>query len=352
MKRLLVFLGLLGLFSCETEITDFKTKNLSDALVVYGEISNLAGPYTVRLNYTSAYSPFDPTEFQGQPIPGAAVRIVDESGSVIALKEMQKGMYLTPATFQGQIGKKYRLEIRTADGLEIASNWQQLSVPVGLKTFTSTYQNADQVKDMNFKLQASIQDSRGTEDYYFVKRQDFIQFLTTCPSPPPPPAPVPICYNKCWQASQNTQPILAEDTFLDGREIDLPLESIPYDDFTEWFVQLEVYHVDKMAYQYWKRQEDQRILDGGIFDKIPAQIIGNLTCLNKPDRQVLGYFMVAGKSKERKFVDRYQGIPSESYQKLVSYIDFNKLRHQNTPLWDCRLAAWIPYNVGLTLPVY
>lgn len=352
MKRLLVVVGLLILFSCETEITDFKTENLSNALVVYGEMSNLAGPYTVRLNYTSAYSPFDPTQFQGQPIQGADIRIVDENKFSTPLKEMQKGMYQSPATFQGQIGKKYRLEIRTADGLDIVSDWQQLSVPVGLKTFSSNYINAEKVENMHFKLQASVQDTRGTEDYFFVKRQDFIQFLTTCPSPPPPPAPVPICYNKCWQATQNTQPILADDTFLDGREIALSLEPIPYDDFTEWYVQLEVYHVDKSTHQYWKRQEDQRILDGGIFDKVPAQIIGNLTCLNKPDQQILGYFMVAGKSKERMLVDRYHGIPATSYQKLVSYIDFNKLRHQNTPLWDCRLAAWIPYNVGLTLPVY
>lgn len=352
MKRLLILAVLLGLFSCETEIMDFKTENLSNALVVYGEMSNLAGPYTVRLNYTSAYSPFDPTEFQGQPIPGAVVRIVDETGAVTALMEFKKGMYQSPASFQGQVGKKYRLEIRTADGLDIASDWQQLSMPIGLKSFTSSYKNAEKVENMHFKLQASLQDSRGSEDYYFVKRQDFMQFLTTCPAPPPPPAPVPICYNKCWQAIQNTQPILADDFYLDGREIDLALESIPYDDFTEWYVQLEVYHVDKATYQFWKRQEDQRILDGGIFDKVPAQIIGNLTCLNKPDRQVLGYFMVAGKSKERKLVDRYQGIPAESYQKLVSYIEFNKLRYQNTPLWDCRLAAWIPYNVGLSLPIY
>jgi hypothetical protein len=240
----------------------------------------------------------------------------------------------------------------TKEGLDIASAWQVLAAPVELKSFSSTYVNSEKVEDMHFDMQASIQDTRGADDYYFIKRQDFIQFLTTCPTPPPPPAPVPICYSKCWQAVQNTQPILLDDAFLDGREIKLPLESIPYDDFTEWFVQLEVYHVDKLTHQYWKRQEDQRKLGGGIFDKVPAQIIGNLTCLNNPDRQILGYFMVAGKTKKRVLVDRYNGIPAASYQKLVSYVDFKNLRYEDSPLWDCRMAAWIPYNVGLTLPVY
>lgn len=345
-------MGLLGLLSCETEITDFKTENLSDAVVVYGEMTNLAGPYTVRLNFTSGYSPFDPTQFQGQSIAGADVRILEESGSAIVLKEMQKGMYQTPASFQGQVGKKYRLKIMTPDGLDIASSWQVLSAPTELKTLNSKYVNAEKVEDIYFEMQASFQDTRGADDYYFIKRQDFIQFLTTCPTPPAPPAPVPICYNKCWQAVQNTQPILMDDAFLDGREIKVPLASIPYDDFTEWFVQMEVYHVDKATHQYWKRQEDQRTLGGGIFDKVPAQIIGNLTCLNNPDRQVLGYFMVAGKTKKRVLVDRYNGIPAASYQKLVNLVNFKKLRYQDSPLWDCRQAAWVPYNIGLNLPVY
>jgi hypothetical protein len=261
-------------------------------------------------------------------------------------------MYQTPASFQGQVGKKYRLKIMTPNGLDIASNWQELSAPTELKTLNSKYVNAGKVEDMYFEIQASLQDTRGSDDYYFIKRQDFIQFLTTCPTPPAPPAPVPICYSKCWQAVQNTQPILMDDAFLDGREIKVPLAAIPYDDFTEWFVQLEVYHVDKATHQYWKRQEDQRTLGGGIFDKVPAQIIGNLTCLNNPDRQVLGYFMVAGKTKRRVLVDRYNGIPAASYQKLVNLVNFKKLRFQDSPIWDCRQAAWVPYNVGLNLPVY
>lgn len=345
-------MGLLGLLSCETEITDFKTENLSDAVVVYGEMTNLAGPYTVRLNFTSGYSPFDPTQFQGQSIPGADVRIVEESGSAIVLKEIQKGMYQTPASFQGQVGKKYRLKIMTPDGLDIASSWQVLSAPTELKTLNSKYVNAEKVEDMYFEMQASLQDTRGSDDYYFIKRQDFIQFLTTCPEPPPPPQPVPACDCKCWQAPQNTQPILLTDFLVDGSKIKLPLGSVNFRDFTDWVVQLEVYSVDRATHTYWQRQEDQRTLGGGIFDKVPAQILGNLTCLNNPDQQVLGYFMVAGKSKTRLKVDRYNGIPYETYNKLVNYVEFNNIRYKNYPLWDCRKAAWIPYNVGLNLPVY
>ena len=52
---ILILCAFLVFSSCETEIEDFQTQNLSSAIVVYGEISNIDGPYNVRLNYISAY---------------------------------------------------------------------------------------------------------------------------------------------------------------------------------------------------------------------------------------------------------------------------------------------------------
>ena len=47
---------------------------------------------------------------------------------------------------------------------------------------------------------------------------------------------------------------------------------------------------------------------------------------------------------------RLNGIPFETYNKLVNYVEFNNIRYKNYPLWDCRKAAWIPYNIGFKLP--
>lgn len=345
-------LGFCWLFlcACETEVTDFKTQNLSSAIVVSGEMSSLAGPYTVRLNYTSAYSPFDVTEFQGQVIPGADVKILDETGASISLKETQKGVYQTPASFVGQVGKKYKVRILTINGKLIESTLDELKAPLPLSTFSYAFKNAEKVENMRFDLRASLQDKKGSEDFYFIKRQDFIQFLTTCPEPPPPPAPVPVCDCKCWQAPQNTQPILISDFLLDGTSIPLALKPVDYQDLTDVVVQLNVYSVSKEAYMFWKRQEEQRTLGGGLFDKVPAQIIGNLRSVNDPGQQVVGYFLVGGLHRQRLKIDRFNGIPEETNRKLGFYVDFNNIRYKDFPLWDCRKAAWIPYNLGFNLP--
>ncbi|MFM1781216.1 MAG: hypothetical protein RJB49_1512 [Bacteroidota bacterium] len=351
MRHLLLIFGALFLLSsCETEIEDFQTQNLSSAIVVYGEISNVDGPYNVRLNYVSAYSPYDATQFTGQPITDANVRIVDGNGKETAYYEKSKGYYLSPAGFKGEVGQKYKLRIKLLDGKTIESAFQTITASPTLAEFTYSFKDAAKVEDMRFPLTASIKDPKATEDYYFVKRQDFRQFLLTCPPPPAPPAPVPPCNCVCWQAPQNTQPYLLDDFLLSGKNLSLDLGQLPYEDFTDWVVQLDVYSISKEAHTYWKRLEDQRKLSGGIFDKVPAQIIGNLKCTSEPSQEVLGFFMVGGLTQKRLQVDRFNGIPTEAYQKLLFYVDFNNIRYKDIPLWNCKDAAFIKYNLGYSLP--
>jgi hypothetical protein len=347
---LLLFCALFLLSSCETEIEDFQTQNLSSAIVVYGEISNVDGPYNVRLNYVSAYSPYDATQFTGQPITDANVRIVDGNGKETAYYEKSKGYYLSPAGFKGEVGQKYKLRIKLLDGKTIESNFQTITASPTLAEFTYSFKDAAKVENMRFPLTASIKDPKATEDYYFVKRQDFRQFLLTCPPPPAPPAPVPPCNCVCWQAPLNTTPYLLDDFLLSGKNLSLDLGQLPYEDFTDWVVQLDVYSISKEAHTYWKRLEDQRKLSGGIFDKVPAQIIGNLKCTSEPSQEVLGFFMVGGLTQKRLQVDRFNGIPTEAYQKLLFYVDFNNIRYKDIPLWNCKDAAFIKYNLGYSLP--
>jgi Domain of unknown function (DUF4249) len=351
MKKIAFFLILCSLFfSCETEIDNFQTKNLSTAIVVYGEITNQNGPYSVRINHTTSYSPYDITAFQGDAIKNADVKIIDGLGNITQLTEISGGYYQTSPLFKGIPNQKYQLKIKTSDGIEIESTLEELKTPTPLSEFTHKFINADNVEDMRFDLKASIKDSKETEDYYFIKRQDFIQFLTTCPSPPPPPAPVPICYSKCWRAPLNTQPLLVNDFLVNGKNIPIELGSVNLYDFPDWIVQLDVYSISKETYTYWKRQEDQRIIGGGLFDKIPAQIIGNLKCTNRANQEVLGLFQVGGVLRQRLTVDRYNSITSEILQKVQFYADFHNIRHKDAPLWDCQKAGFIDYNIGYNLP--
>ncbi|RYU94987.1 DUF4249 domain-containing protein [Emticicia agri] len=351
MKKIFLFLFLIGwLTSCETELTDFEASNQTNAIVVYGEVNNLSGPYHVRLNTTTAYDPYDVSEYLGKPITNAQVKIVDGSGNIYDMAEVQAGYYEASPMFKGLVGQKYQLKITTSDGKAIESDLVELKAPAVFNKFDYTFVNAEKALDMKFNVTAEIQDPAATEDYYFIKRQDFIQFLTTCPEPPPPPAPVPICYSKCWRAPFNSQPVLLKDFLVNGRNIPIPIGSVDYKDYTDWIIQLDIYSVSKTIYNYWQRLEDQRNVGGGIFDKIPAQIVGNLTCTSDPRQEVLGAFVVGGVNKQRLSIDRFTNIPTDAYQKMVADIGIFDYRYSKLKLWDCQSAGWIEYNIGHNLP--
>src|SRR5271157_6079445 len=61
------------------------------ALVIYGAISDSAGPYIVTLSKSGSY--FNPPV--ANPVSGAAVTISDNAGNVDTLKEVTAGTYHT-----------------------------------------------------------------------------------------------------------------------------------------------------------------------------------------------------------------------------------------------------------------
>ncbi len=351
MKRISLLISLMSiLWSCEKELEDFKTKNSSKGIVVYGEVTNLPGPYLFRINQTTAYNAYDVTEFVGDPVIGAEVFITKNENEKIDLVEIDPGLYQSPNDFIGEIGANYQLNIQTKNGLTIQSTKETLLAPNKFSKAEYQFIEGAKIEDMHFDIDLKLKDQKSIKDFYFIKRQDFIEFLTTCPNPPPPPAPVPECKSKCWQAPPNSTISLLDDFLVDGQELKVETAPVNFNDFTNYIVQFELYHVDSKYFNFWKRLEDQRKIGGGLFDKIPAQILGNLICTNKPEQEVLGYFAVAGKTKKRILIDRFNGEPNKYFNKLVEYVNFNNIRYKDAPVWDCRQAGWVPYNIGYSIP--
>lgn len=347
---LILSLMILLAFSCETEIENYKIEQQSNAIVVYGEINNLTGPYTVRINHVSVYSPYDINHFVGKPVTNAKVRIVDNLGNLFILNDLGNGLYKTPIFFKGNEGQSYQLLITTLDGIEISSTVEKIKPQPELNEFNFKFVDAEKVDDMHFDIKASIKDPKDVDDYYVVKKQDFIQFRTTCPPPPPSPAPSPHCYFKCWRAPLNTQPILINDFLLDGKNLLLPMSSVDLHDWTDWIIQLEVLSISKEIYSFWKKQEEQRNIGGGLFDKVPAQIIGNLKCTNNSTQQVLGAFVASSSLKQRLSIKRYNEISEQNYLKVEAFAEFNNIRFKDLEMLDCSKAAWIDYNLGFNIP--
>lgn len=64
------------------------------------------------------------------------------------------------------------------------------------------------------------------------------------------------------------------------------------------------YSITKEAYDYWQLLMANSQESGGLFDKQPADIRGNVYCVDDEDEKVLGYFGVSSVNTKRIFVDK------------------------------------------------
>jgi hypothetical protein len=101
-----------------------KAVKYENFLVVYGMITTENGPHIISIRKT--YS----MENHGESLVlGAKGTLSDDKGNTIPLTEDSIG-YLTPSTFAGQIGTKYKINIVLPDGKQYESDYvEMLDVP-------------------------------------------------------------------------------------------------------------------------------------------------------------------------------------------------------------------------------
>jgi hypothetical protein len=103
----LILLASYGLTSCQ-KVISIDLNSASPQLVVEANISNMPGPYFIKLSKTVSFSGI--TEIPADT--GATVEISDSSGYKETLTELTNGFYRT-RTLKGIPGHKYTLTIKT-----------------------------------------------------------------------------------------------------------------------------------------------------------------------------------------------------------------------------------------------
>lgn len=104
-KKIPIAAILLVLSSCQ-KVINLNLRTAAPKYVVEGNVTNLPGPYQVKLSQTEAVD--STTPFNG--VSGAQITIADNAGHTETLKEVQPGLYQT-ATLQGVEGRSYQLSI-------------------------------------------------------------------------------------------------------------------------------------------------------------------------------------------------------------------------------------------------
>lgn len=322
-KYCYILLLAFALVSClepyEPEVGEYDS-----TLVVDGLFSNSVSPSTVRLSRSFPYS-----EEEGAPIQGAVVIIEEEQGGQSRLLETSPGVYQTDtASFRGQIGRSYRLLVRTPDGDHFESDWEEMKAAPPIDELYSVYQEripddptSAPIAGMQFFL--STQDPEQNTRYYRWEYEETYQFGLRHPawirvefgsSPGNGEDEIFLVSadeyegGSCWKTERSTQLLIATtEDFTQDIIDDLPLLYVDNTTsrlYLRYSLLVKQYAVSKPYYTFLRKIQEINQTTGSLFDPIPNEVFGNINNADGKDIPVLGYFAVAGVSERRIFVNR------------------------------------------------
>ncbi len=319
MNRLSIFLCVV-FTAC---ITSYEPNidNHQPNLVVDGMITNKKGPHYIRLSFSTKYAN-DETVFQNF-ISDAEVFIEDNMGGKEIVTLERSGYYKTSTEFQGKEGIEYTLKIRLADGREYASNPELMRPVPKIDTVYTVYEQFNRgFLRGEFKVYLNTLDPQTKDDFYrwnwthyrqtpycreIVDSYSGFTYARKCCEP-------------CWAIERCDGCInIMSDKYINGRQISqVPLLTIPYDTKESYFLHVEQMSISRNAYSFWKAVSEQINNTGGIFDKPPVAIKGNMVSVTNPEEQVLGFFGASAIYDKFIYIER-NGVINSPFGTPVIY---------------------------------
>lgn len=323
MRRLLVQFTLVLLTACisqyDPDIIEDKPK-----LVVDGLITDAEGPHRVVLSYSTPYNNSE-SSF-GRYITDANVVIEDSEGNIIQLTHSKAGIYETPNYIKGDVGKTYKLNVKLTDGNSYESFPEELKPVPEIDRLYGEYEEfTTGFLRGEFTLYLDVLDPVATYDYYSWNwtHYEFIPYCQLIPDSRTGVTYTIDCCETCWSIDRCNGCInQMSDKFINGNKIvRVPIAKIPYDSKDPYFLTITQQSLTENAYTFWKTVAQQINNSGGIFDKPPITIMGNIYSKTREDEQALGFFGASSiKSKslffDRRKVDKIPFGMNITYQKL------------------------------------
>ena len=306
-------------------------KDLESQLVVEGKITDIPGPFKVRLTKSaSVYAAQDIIRFE--PEYGAVVHITDDKGNDFQLYQGANGWYETiDSCLQGIPGNTYTLHITDGNDVLFESapelmmevppidsiffeekpryNFQGETVTQDdwLDILLDTREPADKTHYLQWEFEE-------TWEFYMPQYISIVLrgISSTCLDRGDIPhsfmvwVDIPQEQFHCW-ATEHSKSILVNSTLSSptGSILSFPITTIgPEDDRLgiRYSILVKQYELNKELYDYFKKLESLNETNGGIYDKIPSPLYGNIRSVSG-NKQALGYFFVSAVKSRRLFIN-------------------------------------------------
>jgi hypothetical protein len=303
-NTILIFLLIMA-SGCTTEFFP-ETEDNIEQLVIEGIITDQESTNTIRLSWSV---PVGSPVIQ-KAVSGALVTVTDEKGVVTTLAEKVPGAYSTDSLkFRGRVGGKYSLKI-LLEGIEYKTDFIEMKPVPSIdalyyeKVIITASDDPDEV-DEGSKIYLDSYDPSGQCRYFRWEYYETWEYVI----------PYPVMNRVCWISDRSGE-VLVKNTepYSQARVTKFPILFInnKTDKLkVKYSMLVKQYSINAAEYDFWEkiRKISQNV--GGLYDKTPMAVPGNIRCVTNPSQTVNGYFSVSAVATQRLFVnEKFSGQPT------------------------------------------
>lgn len=298
-------------------------------MVIDGQITNEAPPYTIRLTYTGPFGLTGDQRPATLVASGAQVTVTDDRGRVVRFFDRTGGEYqTTDMNFRGEVGRTYKLTVVLADGKRYETKPEQMpNVP----PVDSVSARLVQVNNFNtpYRYAYSVSTRDPAADRNFYRWTAFGLTVRKSTGVPCSLGSSAICLDNCYTTESTNEVNVFSDIAVNGNPIrNRAVFQLPVYAVWPQFVEVQQYGITQTNYQFWKLYQQQRARTGSIFDPLPAPVVGNLANTEDATDVARGYFAVTSVSRLR--------IRNDAREARSSAAVFGFISTQPVPQGDCR----------------
>lgn len=344
-------LSLLSLTAC-LEPIDFEPELEQEFLVVDGTFTDSDESDYIRLSKAFEYG-----KQLRLPVEEATLIVYDGNGNSEQLIALGEGVYkFQKQEVKGEVGESYYLEIELKDGRRYRSMPELLNAAPPIDSLTFKINRFEEPNDLGrvvarLEFQLFVNSTINPEgknnfllwetEHIYAFEQPYLYYIAFSKSV--------ICYVR--------EPINEQQIYvLDGNDFtaNAPIEAqiasraMNYTFNYAQSYRVSQYSLNESAHIYWSRINQISNVVGNIFDAPPAPVRGNLRNIEDENETVLGYFTVAGVSRETFFLTPGMTAPFYKANPYCGSAPRSPSERLLPPCYNCLLIS----NSSLERPFY
>ncbi len=330
--NILAILCMTLLFACIKPFDPVIDSNAASKYVVSGRVTNTEGWQVVQVSLSS---PIESPEYI--PVASCQVTILDDKGNRFTMEEYVPGLYRVWMDQQYLVpGTSYQVKVLTPDGEELESGFDRM--PMG-PPIDSVYYHIEDIPTTHpgeyHRVMQFYVDLNAIGDYSQYYQWEIVEtweyeaahpveyyYDGTFHEVKPPDYTNKVCWitqlvknvftvstKSLSQNSYNQYPLQTIDGTSSSRL------GIMYSTLVSQLA------LSEEAYNYWDELRINSNEQGGLYEKQPFAIKGNLLNVSNSDKDVLGYFYAVFETTRRYFYHDVEGIDlaynSECYEQEI-----------------------------------